>query len=105
MTPAKKKKKINLVTLVVVIAFFLGLVQLLIANRLAAAGGSVRQLEVKAQQLEEENRLLEEEISRLGSLTAVSERAEALGFEKTTAVVYLTSPVPVAFNPVVNSNR
>jgi cell division protein FtsB len=95
-----KKRKFSLGLLLVTTAVFLGLVQLVISHRLATAGEKVRQLEARAAQLQTGNSILEEEISRLGSLAAISERAAAQGFVKVTEVAYFTAPLPVAMGAV-----
>ena len=59
-------------------------------------GEKLSLLEAKANQLERENQILEEEIKASGSLSKISLRAKELGFVKTTAVLHLTPQLPVA---------
>lgn len=98
----KKEKKKNptrkpkLIFLVGVVLLILSSVQLIISHNLATAGETVRQLELKNSQLEEENRILSDEISKMGSLARISSEAKRIGLIKTTQVVHLPSEVPVA---------
>lgn len=74
----------------------LALVQLFVSQRLATAGEEVRQLETEAAQLENENRILADEIGKMGSLSMISSKARDLGLVRTTQVFHLTPQVPVA---------
>lgn len=94
----KKKidKKPKLVILIISLVFVLSLTQLFISFFLAVNGDKLRQLEEKASLLEQENKILSEEIYRLGSLKRINDEAKNLGFVKADKILSLTSQVPVA---------
>lgn len=93
----KISRKINpKIILIGVIALVLALIQLFISQRLATAGEEVRQFESKAAQIGEENRILVEEIGKMGSLSMISFKAREIGLVKTTQVFHLTPQIPVA---------
>lgn len=92
----KKTKKEKLTSLILGLVLVLCLIQLFISHRLATAGEKVKEFEVRAGQIKEENNLLEEEISQMGALSRVSQEAEKLGLVRTSNILYLTSQIPVA---------
>ena len=89
----KSKLSIIIIGMVVLVS----LAQLAIAHNLATVGEKVRQLEIKANQLEQENVILAEEINKIGSLSKIAQKAEELDFIKATQVLYITPQLPVAF--------
>jgi len=92
----KNNKKPVLLILIITLTAFLSLGQLVVSHYLATMGEKLYLLEAKANQLERENQILEEEIKASGSLSKISLRAKELGFVKTTAVLHLTPQLPVA---------
>jgi len=92
----KNNKKPILLILIITLTAFLCLGQLVVSHYLATMGEKLSLLEAKANQLERENQILEEEIQASGSLSKISLRAKELGFVKTTAVLHLTPQLPVA---------
>jgi len=92
----KNNKKPVLLILIILLTAFLALGQLVVSHYLATMGEKLSLLEAKANQLERENQILEEEIKASGSLSKISLRAKELGFVKTTAVLHLTPQLPVA---------
>lgn len=82
-----------LITSLVVI---LALLELGISYQLATTGGKMRQLEEKAASLEQQNKILSEEINQMGSLSRINIEAKKLGLVRATSVAYLTSQIPVA---------
>jgi len=96
MNHQKSEKKSKLTFFVALLVLVLALVQLFISYRLATAGEIVSQLELKADQIKQKNVLLEEEISRQGSLAQISQKAQEQGFVKNSQVLYLTPEIPVA---------
>lgn len=88
------KAKLSIVIIGIVI--FLSLVQLVISHNLATTGEKVRQLELKAAQLEKENAALTTEINKNGSLSRIAEEAQNLGLVKITKILHLTPEIPVA---------
>ncbi len=80
------------ITLVVI----LSLVQLTISYLLATNGGKLRQLEEKASLLEEQNKILLEEVNQMRSLTRINKEAQNLGLVKAKSILHLTPQVPVA---------
>ena len=98
--PIKKPKLVILITSLVV---FLALVELTISYGLATTGEKMRQWEEKTTLLEQQNKILSEEINRMGSLARVNNEAKNLGLVKTTSVLYLTPQIPVALETVKTS--
>jgi len=96
MKKEKQIRKPKLLIIITTLVLILALVQLVVSYHLATLGGKLRQLETKIIQLEQENRVLAEEISSSGSLSKISLRAEELGFVRTTAVLHLTPQISVA---------
>lgn len=101
-----KNKKPKLLILITGIIAVLFLSQLAISYNLATTGGKMRQLEEKSQKLEDQQRLLAEDINRMGSLSMIAEKAQAMGLVKVSDVLHLTSQVPVALETnSLNPNR
>lgn len=96
MNKERKSKNYPLTFVIIGLVIILSLIQLFISHRLATTGEIVKKLEAQASQIEQENALLEEEISQMGSLTEVSQKAEQLGLVRTSNILYLTSQIPVA---------
>lgn len=92
----KMSKKPKLLIVIIGFILILALGQLVISHYLATLGGRLHELEAKAAQLEEENRILAEEISKYGSLAKIAQKAQELGFTRTTAVLHLIPQIPVA---------
>lgn len=90
------RKNYRLTFVVMGLVLILSLIQLFISHRLASAGGIVKNFEIKADRIERENAFLEEEISKMGSLSEVSQKAQNLGLTRTSSILYLTSQIPVA---------
>ena len=86
----------KLLFLIVGLVIILSLTQLVISHNLATTGETVRQLELQADQLEEENATLTAEINKIGSLARITEEAQKLGLVKATQVLHLTPEIPVA---------
>jgi len=86
----------KLLFLIVGLVIILSLTQLVISHNLATTGEKVRQLELQADQLEEENATLTAEINKIGSLAKITEEAQKLGLVKATQVLHLTPEIPVA---------
>lgn len=96
MEKEKTQKKFNLTPFIFGLVFLLVLTQLAISHSLATRGERLRQLEVKARELQRENSILAEEINQAGSLSRIAQEAERLGLVKAGQVFHLTSQVPVA---------
>ena len=94
----KKKifKKPRLVIFIISLVVILSLVQLTISYWLATTGGKMRQLEEKATLLEQQNKILREDINYMGSLSRVNQEAQNLGLVKANSVLHLIPQVPVA---------
>lgn len=93
-----KMKKISLPILIIILVLGLALVQLVITHRLATAGETVREIEIKASRIEDKNGLLRQEINQLGSLKRIAQEAEKLGFVPNRNLLHLTPEIPVAMN-------
>ena len=89
-------KKIKILPLIITIVVVLAGVQLVISHQLATAGEEVRQLEKETQVIGEENRLLLEEVSQIGTLSKISLQAAEMGLVRTTQVIHLGSQTPLA---------
>lgn len=96
MNKEKKGKNHRLTFVIVGLVLILCLIQLFISHRLATTGEVVKEFEIKTSKIEKENALLREEITQIGSLTAVSQKAEQLSLVRTSSILYLTSQIPVA---------
>lgn len=92
----KNKKTRKLLITVFVLVFILTIAKLLLANVLATTGNEVGKLEAEALTLKEERQLLEEELSKLKTLSKIAQEAEKLGFKKANSVVFLQEQVSVA---------
>lgn len=91
-------KRLNLPILIIILVLGLALVQLVITHRLATAGETVRELEIKASRIEDKNELIQREINQLGSLKRIAQEAEKLGFAPNHNLLHLTPEIPVAMN-------
>lgn len=96
MNKEKKQTKPKILILIIFLVATLSLIQFILSHRLSTLGERYRFLEEKAKNLEEDNRILSEEISKIASLRNIASRAEELGLVKTTAVLHLTPQIPVA---------
>ena len=91
-------KKINLPILIIFLVLGLALIQLVITHRLATAGGTVKELEIKTVRLGNKNELIKQKIDQLGSLRRIAQEAEKLGFVRNNNLLHLTPEIPVAMN-------
>lgn len=96
MNKERKNKNHRLTPIIIGLVLILCLIQLFISHRLANTGEGVKEFEIRAVQIGQENTRLKEEINQTGSLTEVSQRAEQLGLTRTSNILYLTSQIPVA---------
>ncbi|MDP3998000.1 MAG: hypothetical protein Q8P89_00080 [bacterium] len=83
-------------SLAVILVFVLGMVQLIVSNRLSDLGEEIETEKVKTESLTLENRLLEEQLRQKESLINVSEEAKKLGFIEAKSIYYLIPQIPVA---------
>ncbi|HUV42385.1 MAG TPA: hypothetical protein VMY36_00545 [Patescibacteria group bacterium] len=91
-------RKINLPALIIILVIALALGQLLLTHRLATDGEMVKEFELNAARLEDKNEILRQEITQLGSLREVAQKAEKLGFVHNSHLLHLTPELPVAMN-------
>lgn len=95
-----KQNKIHqpskLLVIVASLVFILAAIQLVISHQLATTGEQIRRLEKETYELETKSRLLIEEISQVGSLSQIAQKAEALGLQRNSQVVYFTPAISVA---------
>lgn len=92
----RKNQRPKLLFIIGFLVLLLALTQLVVSHYLATLGGKVRQYERQIAQFEQEKKILEEEISKIGSLSRISSGAERLGFARSTQVVHLTPQIPMA---------
>lgn len=86
-----------MVSLLVILAVLtLSLVQIVISHHLSTSGEKVRQMEDRITFLEQENRILNGEISTVGSLSSISVKASELGLVRTSQIQHFTPQIPVA---------
>ncbi|HUW21994.1 MAG TPA: hypothetical protein VMW41_05030 [Candidatus Bathyarchaeia archaeon] len=98
MNKKRPKKFFYVVSIFFSLVLFLALVQIYVSHRLATAGKVVAELENEVLRTREENQKLCEGIDQKGSLSVISQKAQALGFRPLADIVYLTSGVSVALN-------
>jgi len=92
----KQKRYSRVSILVVLMVIILSLVQIVISHYLSTSGEKVRQLEDRITFLEQENRLLNGEISAVGSLSSISTKASELGLVRTSQIQHFAPQIPVA---------
>ena len=94
----KKNKSIykSAVSLLVIIVLCLSFTRVVLSNILATSGQRLAAANQKVQIFQEENQTLENEISKLNSLTRVEELAKKKGFVKSTNVEILIPAGPIA---------
>lgn len=96
MSKERKNKNHKLTFVVFGLVLTLSAVQLFISHHLATAGEVVKEFEIKANRLEQENALLKEELSKMRALSRISQEAKRLGLVRISNILYLTSQIPVA---------
>lgn len=74
----------------------LGILQLVLANKLAVMGAGLQSLEQEVSSLEEENKKIKSEIAQSGGLIELSLIATQKGFVKNPPVVNFSTKIPVA---------
>lgn len=79
--------KVQVLVMLSVLALSLVAAQLIFAASLATDGAKLATVEEELARLEAENTTLKVEIARRASLTALSEKARELGFEKPQKVI------------------
>lgn len=83
---------------IVCLVILLALVQVITANIGASSGAEVGDIDNKIEEIKKENQRLELEIARLTSLSQLAKSAKKLGFKKADSFIFLSKPLPVAFN-------
>lgn len=92
-----KNKKTTLLYLLLPVVLLLAVIQVIFANRVANAGKILEALEKETSQLETENKQLEMEIAKQGSLETLKQKAEELDFTSEIVLVNLSQQKEVAF--------
>lgn len=90
----KKQSRLHLVLIGVVL--ILAFLQIVFANRLITTGEILQKLEQEAQILESENNKIANQIASQGSLQALKEKIDKLGFDKNPSVLHLSTESQVA---------
>lgn len=93
-----EKIRNNLPALVISLVILLALVQLGLTHQLATSGQAVKELEIKTQRLKEKNEVLKQEVTDLGSLRRVVQKATEMGFVAQDELLPLKPEIPVAMN-------
>jgi len=83
--------------LIVFLVILLALIEIWASHRLSTNGEKLARLEESIRQQEIHNKLLKEEVLKIGSLSTLADKASQLGFTPVTHVLNLTSQLPVAF--------
>jgi cell division protein FtsB len=86
----------KLFTALVVLVVLLSITRVVLANLLAVSGEQIAAANQKAGVLEEEDQKLENEISKVGSLALIEEKAKDAGFVKADNVEILPENKPIA---------
>lgn len=82
--------------LMAILIFFLGVVNIIFSCNLATSGEKLRSLKTEIQKLEKNNQDLEKKVVDLSSYAVLSQRANQLGFVKTSSIVYLEGQTSLA---------
>lgn len=99
MKKTVKPKTLTVNKFIITLVAVLAAVELLVSHRLATAGETVRELDLQAEKLSQENQLLRESVASQGSLLDLAARATEIGLTRTSKIVSYTSEVPVALRP------
>lgn len=91
------KKPIFFVASIIFIVVFLSIIQIVVSSNLSTKGVSLGKLEDEKSAYKKENALLKEKLLLASSYTYIASEAGTLGFVRSKAQVYLTSPLPLAF--------
>lgn len=94
----------KLAKIIAIIAIFLLLLQVVVANRLTTAGLTLDSLAGQEQGLRQENELLERKIATFSSITYIAQKAAEAGFAKPQPF-YLIPEFPVAGQININASR
>lgn len=94
-TSSNYKKHFVLKIVFIFVAFLLGL-QIVVSNAISTSGDKLQMLEQRYVVLSSQNEYLKKQIALVSSLGSIQKEAEALGFGKNDAVIYLQGAVNVA---------
>lgn len=91
------KKPIFFMASIIFTVVFLSVVQIVVSSSLSTKGVSLGKLEDEKGAYKKENALLKEKLLLASSYAHIASEAGTLGFVRSKAQVYLTSPLPLAF--------
>lgn len=91
------KKPIFFMAAIIFTVVLLSVVQIVVSSSLSTKGVSLGKLEDEKNVYKKENALLKEKLLLVSSYTHIASEASTLGFVRSKAQVYLTSPLPLAF--------
>lgn len=91
------KKPIFFMASIIFTVVFLSVGQIMVSSSLSTKGVSLGKLEDEKNVYKKENALLKEKLLLVSSYTHIASEAGTLGFVRSKAQVYLTSPLPLAF--------
>lgn len=95
----QKSKKIRLVfSLLMLMLICLVVFQVIASNQLIEKGGRIGELNEKIEIGMKKNQELQQKIAQETSLDKISQKAAELGMIKSTPIIYLSTPLEVAFN-------
>lgn len=84
-----KENKINLIHLIVIAGVMFVTASVYVTLQTASSGAKLAKLEKQLQELQVENRNMNEQLVRASSLTKISEQASVLGFVKASEILYI----------------
>lgn len=91
------KKPVFFVLFIIGAVFILSIVQVVVSSSLSTKGVSLGKLEDEKSAYKKENAFLKEKLLLASSYAHIASEAGTLGFVRSKAQVYLTSPLPLAF--------
>lgn len=94
-----RRKKIFVTIVLLVLLFFLGVIQVLILNIYSTAGRQLTKITKEIEDVEKENSRLSPKIASASSLVTISTKAQMLGFNKSTSFISITLLPPLAYSP------
>ncbi len=86
-------------TVLILVVICLSVGRVVIANRLVETGEKLRALDQNIEAVKDGNQNLAESLRQPQSLSQIEGRAKAIGFVKTSRLVFLGKETPVAFLP------
>lgn len=93
------KKPVFFITILVLVAISLTIIQTVLSNRLSTTGIPMGEIEEKIDSYRLQNSILEEQLLTVSSLTGISERASQLGFVEEKSLFVMKKSYALASKP------